>query len=276
MNVLLLGYYGHKNFGDDLLLELTANAIRNCSQVKSIGVTCTPDGEDYISKLVPFVDRIETNPQRRSFIKNYDRVIFGGGGTVFEYRKNLSWLYKAKKRITDYLDFGYAKHFGTQYASIGLGIGPFLDDRGKSISMNRLKYHSHVFVRDPVSYDLAATSGIDGLQLSHDLSFLDFKRVSDCAERRSDSDKNANTYCFIIRNYKYGSNGNACLEPMLEFADQLIAEQNAVVNWVSFQEITTRRPLTKFRKQAIQYGRGILKQCPLKMPIRSSLMPRAW
>ena len=102
--------------------------------------------------------------------------------------------------------------------------------------MNRLKYHSHVFVRDPVSYDHAATSVIDGLQLSHDLSFLDFKRVSDCAERRSDSDKNANTYCFIIRNYKYGSNGNACLEPMLEFADQLIAEQNAVVNWVSFQE----------------------------------------
>ena len=232
MKILLLGYYGHKNFGDDLLLSIVSERLSNNPLVTKIGVSCSEMGSNYISAMAPWIDRIETMPRRRSFIGDYDRVIFGGGGTVFEYRKNLSCLYRLKKKLSEYLEYGRAFRNGTKFASLGLGIGPFADTAGRKMAMNRMKYHSLVLTRDATSQQHAVDFGLNAHQ-SHDLSFLEFPKLRELAESSKTIERN--NYCFIVRHYKYGESADQYLNPMIELAKSLLKE-GCTVTWMSFQE----------------------------------------
>jgi|GEM_PF-1396276 len=233
MKVLLLGYYGHRNFGDDLLMKLSLDHLRKNPKVTSLAVTCEASGTTYVKNMVPYVDRVELMQKRRNYIGDYDRVIFGGGGTIFEYRANLSVSYLMKKRFTDFLEFGLAqRRSGTRFASVGLGIGPFADARATQLAMNRLTGHDLVYVRDAVSLQHAKAAGLDA-RLSHDLSFLDFDVIDRI--RQSPDKRVNNKYSFIIRNYKYGKSKNRYLDSMLEVAENL--ERNGgMVQWLSFQK----------------------------------------
>ena len=233
MKVLLLGYYGHRNFGDDLLMKLSLDHLRGNANISSLAVTCEESGMDYVKGMVPYIDRVELMQKRRNYIGNYDRVIFGGGGTIFEYRSNLSISYLLKKRFTDFLEFGLARRrSGTRFASIGLGIGPFADARATQLAMNRLAGHDLIYVRDSASLEHAKAAGLEA-HLSHDLSFLDFDvvdRVQQSPEKHGNKQ-----YCFIIRNYKYGESKNRYLTSMLKVAEDLELD-GGKVKWLSFQK----------------------------------------
>lgn len=244
MRVLLLGYYGHKNFGDDLLLSLASKRLSKNPLVTQLGVSCTESGKAYVETMAPWIDRIETAPRRREFIGNYDRVIFGGGGTVFEYRKDLPYLYRLKKKFLDYLEYGRAFRKGTKFASLGLGIGPFADTAGKTTAMHRMKYHSLVLTRDTSSQQHAVDFGLNAHQ-SHDLSFLEYPELHELAVSSTDL-KNGN-YCFIVRHYKYGDSADQYLSPLIELSKSLI-EKGSTVTWMSFQEDYDSPVIDKIRK----------------------------
>ena len=231
--VLLLGYYGHQNFGDDLLMKLSLDRLRANDSIKYLGVTCFSGGEDYVKSLVPYVDKIEDLSMGRKYVRKYDCVLFGGGGTIFEYRENLSYLYACRKWLSDFLDFGIANWLGTQFASIGLGIGPFSDKRGESIAMNRLKYHSLAFVRDQTSFQHAQDHNVENAVLSHDLGFLDFDNIEK-AKLQRDADTLSGP-CVIIRSYKYGAAKNNYAQTLLDWAASLPDSEQAGIKWVSFQ-----------------------------------------
>lgn len=233
MKVLLLGYYGHQNFGDDLLMKLSLDRLRSNDSVTHLGVTCLSGGEDYVKTLVPYVDQIEDLSLRRKYVRQYDCVLFGGGGTVFEYRENLSYLYACRKWLSDFLEFGIANRFGTRFASIGLGIGPFSDKRGESIAMNRLKYHSLALVRDQTSFQHAQDHNVKNAALSHDLSFLDFGNIEKVRLQRDAGSQSGP--CVIIRSYKYGAAKNNYAQTLLQWAARLPESERAKIKWVSFQ-----------------------------------------
>ena len=233
MKVLLLGYYGHQNFGDDLLMKLSLDRLRTNDSIKYLGVTCHGSGEDYVKSLVPHIDKIEDPSTVRKYLRQYDCVIFGGGGTIFEYRENLSYLYAFRKWLTDFLDFGIANRSGTRFASIGLGIGPFSDKRGESIAMNRLKYHDLVFVRDQTSLQHAQDYNVENAVLSHDLGFLDFDNIQKAKLQRDASSPSGP--CVVIRNYRYGAAKNNYAQTLLDWAASLPEAERAGIKWVSFQ-----------------------------------------
>ena len=243
MRVLLLGYYGHKNFGDDLLLSLVSERLSKNPLVTEVGASCTEAGKAYVSALMPWIDRIETASRSREFIGNYDRVIFGGGGTVFEYRKNLSYLYRLKKKLVDHLDYGRAFRKGTKFASLGLGIGPFGDAAGKKMAMHRMKYHSLVLTRDGTSQQHAVDYGLNAHQ-SHDLSFLEFPELHKLG---SSVKVSKDHYCFIVRHYKYGEAADQYLAPLIELSKSLI-DDGCKVTWMSFQEEYDSPVIEKIRE----------------------------
>lgn len=244
MKVLLLGYYGHKNFGDDLLLSLVSERLSKNPLVTEIGVSCTESGRDYVSQLAPWIAHIETIPRRRKFIGKYDRVIFGGGGTVFEYRKDLPYLYRLKKKISDQLEYGRAFHNGTKFASLGLGIGPFADAAGKQMAMHRMKYHSLVLTRDDTSQQHATEFGLNAHR-SHDLSFLEYNDLLELS--KSATKREQNHYCFIVRHYKYGNAADQYLAPMIELSKSLTKNGDRVT-WMSFQEEYDSPVIDEIRK----------------------------
>ena len=233
MKALLLGYYGHQNFGDDLLMKLSLDRLRANDSIKHLGVTCQSGGEDYVKTIVPYVDQIEDLSLRRNYIRKYDCVLFGGGGTIFEYRQNLTYLYACRKRLSDFLEYGIANRFGTRFASVGLGIGPFSDKRGESIAMNRLKYHSLAFVRDQTSFQHAQDHNVKNAALSHDLSFLDFDNIEKAKPKRDAGPRSGP--CVIIRSYKYGTAKNNYAQTLLDWAESLPESERAELKWVSFQ-----------------------------------------
>lgn len=231
MKVLLIGYYGFQNFGDDLLMKLSLDRLRHNPAIKHLGVTCLPTGIEYAKSLVPYVDRFEDVDNRGKYIQKYDVIIFGGGGTFFEYRKDLSRLFAFKKWFSDFRHFSLPKISGSRFASIGLGLGPFADSAGAAISLNRLKHHSIVFVRDSVSLKLAQAHHLNAV-LSHDLSFLDYDNIS--ALRIQTDQAKPCKRCVVVRNFKYGTSKNRYIDTLLDWARRS-RESKEQIDWLSFQ-----------------------------------------
>jgi polysaccharide pyruvyl transferase WcaK-like protein len=232
MKVLLLGYYGHRNFGDDLLMKLCLERLRNHPSISRLAVTSHPAGREYVHGIFPEINQIETLEKGLTFLRNYDRVIFGGGGTVFEYREKLSLRYYLQKKISDFRYYGRAARTGTRFAAIGLGIGPFADQRAESIAMNRLRYHDFLFTRDQPSYEIAKRCKLRNVQLSHDLCFLDADQIAEI--RRSLRPESDRPISFIVRHFKYGDHGNGYFPEMVKAADSLEKEGHHI-RWIAFQ-----------------------------------------
>lgn len=229
MKILLFGYYGHQNFGDDLLMKLSVEMLMEHSNASRIAVTSNRDGRDYIKRISPLIEKVEVRDNGLSFLKDYDRIVFGGGGTVFEYRENLGLGYYWRKRIADLKHYGLPKMKGSRFASIGLGIGPFADSRGESIAMNRLRYHDLVFTRDSPSYEFAKKHQLNEVHRSHDLCFLEADRISQAANASRE-----NQISIIVRHYKYGSHRDSYLKATLD-AGAHFQERGFDVRWMSFQ-----------------------------------------
>lgn len=79
MRVLLRGYYGYGNFGDDLLMYITAKCVQEKLPEVKLDILSFSNHSNYIKVLVPSA-RIVKNTTAR-----YDIIIHGGGGVFFDY-----------------------------------------------------------------------------------------------------------------------------------------------------------------------------------------------
>ncbi len=78
--ILLVGYHGKANFGDDVLLKVTHSIMR--LQVPEILITVLVDGNDGGS-LTAMLDDVETiGPGTREY---YDMIVHGGGEAFFDF-----------------------------------------------------------------------------------------------------------------------------------------------------------------------------------------------
>ena len=231
MKVLLFGHYGHGNFGDDLLMALVADQLKDNQAISLLAVGSTEDAE-YIQRLCPYVES-QSLADGLSALGKYDRVLFGGGGTVFDYRSGLGLGYAIRKRASDFRRYGLPKSLhGTRFASIGLGLGPFADDRGERSAMNRLRYHDFVYTRDQQSYEIASRHQLNHVTASHDICLFDSDAARQTRSGRGTTDGKPIT--FIVRDYKYGSDRNRYLDACLRAAEQL-RSRGHTIRWVSFQ-----------------------------------------
>ena len=172
MKLFLYGYFGGRNFGDELmLLGLIADSKRRGYSEISI---MTPDGE-----LLPHLKEQVTHAYRRSPIGFLKGLLWADafgicGGTVFHdaypdvrhrsYRKNLLALS---------ILLWIARSSGRSVSFFGVGMGPFHRPLTKFLTRIAVKAAVYVEVRDTQSFsDICELCGNrDKLIVGEDLGF---------------------------------------------------------------------------------------------------------
>lgn len=81
-NILLYGYFGHKNLGDDLLF---CEALKKIPSKYEIYVDAVPEVAPNLEEYRRIRDFHIINGRRETLSRRYDMLIYGGGG-LFPYR----------------------------------------------------------------------------------------------------------------------------------------------------------------------------------------------
>lgn len=228
--VLLRGYYGFGNFGDDLLLLTAYRMLREAHPHATVHVRClAAGGGTYLPNLlgedVPITSSLEPI--------DYDLVVDGGGGVFFDFEEGpraltlvntvaravpTRWLREARR--------AYRVLRGTHGADsarrvgVGIGVGTFTKSSRKFLrARSSLGEYNHLLVRDDESRENARSIVGDlSVSVSADLVFA--RRFWCPAElRRASSLTTGRRVGFVLRRWSH--DGSAHLGPMASAIDAL-------------------------------------------------------
>jgi len=191
MNILLKGYYGFGNFGDDLLMLISYRMLKEKYPNSAITIYANnnenlkefnnePKYNNYIFNILgEKVDLIDWTIRA-----HFDLVVEGGGGTYFD-DKDSGWLYYLRNRLIGGISFAILKKIDANLRKIakrkrkitynrrvalGIGIGPFSKSAKNLYScLIELISSDACMVRDESSFNL-----IGNLKYTHlgsDLAF---------------------------------------------------------------------------------------------------------
>jgi polysaccharide pyruvyl transferase CsaB len=152
LRVLLCGYYGEHNLGDDALLEVLLDQLpRGC-----IPVVTARDREAVTSRFgVASVDRTRLRLVVAA-LAGCDALVLGGGSLLQDATSFTSLLYYVALILL-------ARMQGKPVILWGQGLGPLRRRRSRLIARRALRSASAVSFRDPASAAMAAGWGIEGL-----------------------------------------------------------------------------------------------------------------
>ena len=142
--VLISGYYGYKNFGDELILSVLVNHLKSLNS----DITVLSGDVEYTEQNngVRAVKRFDIAKVINE-IKNCDVLISGGGSLLQDVTSIKSLIYYAF-----ILSLGIL--FNKKVIIFAQGIGPLNSKLSKTIVKNILKCCSYVSVRDEKSQNL--------------------------------------------------------------------------------------------------------------------------
>ncbi len=188
MRVLVSGYYGFENIGDELILSQIITDIKSVINDAEI-VVCSANKE--YTRTIHGIDSVDrfTPEAVINAIKESDVVVVGGGGLIQEYEDiDISALFR---------NFGYnvssysiapliAKVFRKPVFYWGHGIGPIFTRQGREFVRWFYELADFTTLRDIRSYDLLKriypeirdvrvdTDPVMGLDINRFISRLDF------------------------------------------------------------------------------------------------------
>lgn len=148
--VLISGYYGHKNVGDDALLSASAWSAQGILEARQIFVTA-----DNIPRS-PWSGPLKPIYRAKQLIRGENmmraacaavasqRIIFGGGS-----------VFHSSPVISDYLRLlRFSRRRG--HAAVGVGLGPFRNSEAEKLCAELLHRLEFAGFRDKESYELAS------------------------------------------------------------------------------------------------------------------------
>jgi polysaccharide pyruvyl transferase WcaK-like protein len=171
MRILLIGYYGKYNFGDDLFVRQLCTVLSAQPSIKAITVLCDTDYYDAPSGKVSYLPLKQVNKLKRiQLIAQHDAVVWGGGTLAINEPPTTILRMQAIAKL-------WRKPF--VFLGVGLeGIGESCRQQGIQVFKNA----QTLYVRDQYSYKFAheilgaasspSPSGTH-LCLGGDLAFLD-------------------------------------------------------------------------------------------------------
>ncbi len=150
LNLVISGYYGFKNFGDEAILSVLTEHL------KSLGanVTVITSNPAYTSQK-DNVETVKTFDIKNIIrvLKNSDALISGGGSLLQDVTSLKSLMYYA------FIIF-LALIFKKKVLIFAQGIGPLNSKLSQFIVKNLLKQAAFISVRDEKSLELLADAGI--------------------------------------------------------------------------------------------------------------------
>jgi polysaccharide pyruvyl transferase CsaB len=167
--VVILGWYGHGNMGDEAILECMLASIRSaCDSPSFVVLSKNPSETEKLHKVrsIKRGRRLSHRIRRFWSIANADLFILGGGGLLSNYGSSelsvLSWLGP--------LDL--ANRLGVATMTYGIGVAGEWTDAGADVMKRVLGRVDAVCVRDEGSLDNLLKLGVTGGILTADPAVL--------------------------------------------------------------------------------------------------------
>lgn len=161
----LVGYYGMQNTGDDALMTVAAHGARSILRADQLSISSPTDlrlfnGAEHRSNLVS-KQRFPGQNRLRHYLRSIDsqRIIFGGG-SVFHNAQDIDM-----KRDMMMLSGG------RNHMALGVGLGPFVNNKAERSCARFLNECGFVGVRDAMSFEIAkAIAPSANVELTFDLA----------------------------------------------------------------------------------------------------------
>ncbi|MBR0598921.1 polysaccharide pyruvyl transferase CsaB [Sinanaerobacter chloroacetimidivorans] len=150
--ILISGYYGFNNIGDESILRAVIDNLRG--KLDQIEITVLSQNPEFTSQKygVNSVNRKSVKDILRA-MKSCDLLISGGGSLLQDVT--------SKKSILYYLMMMWlAQLFGKKFFIYSQGIGPILSKLNRHLTAATLKKASGIVVRDEASKELLIEIGI--------------------------------------------------------------------------------------------------------------------
>lgn len=151
--IVLSGYFGFKNFGDEEILSVLINKIQQCSYDQITVISSDPE---YTEKQYPKIQSIYTFSFKEIILKiaQCDLLISGGGSLLQDVT--------SKKSLYYYLFIIlFAIIMRKKVIIFAQGIGPIKSKLGQAITKFILRKCQYISVRDKKSAELLTTWGLN-------------------------------------------------------------------------------------------------------------------
>ncbi|MGI0085158.1 MAG: polysaccharide pyruvyl transferase family protein [Nitrososphaerales archaeon] len=157
--VILSGWYGQENLGDEVILQSLVSGLRSRIGPLSISVLSEKPEvirESYGLRSLRKTNRVLDTVRKILEISRADIFILGGGGILMDYgdtNHNVSkWL----------KDMRIAQSFGVPTMACGIGVGKIWVDESKKLISEVLSRADRICVRDEHSSIALSTLGVHG------------------------------------------------------------------------------------------------------------------
>ena len=189
--MLLAGYYGFGNLGDEAILEMALKQILEITDRKNITVL---SGNKEVTKKKYNIDTIDRYNVFSIIkkLKSSDALVFGGGSLLQDVT--------SKRSIYYYLFLiRLAKIMNNKIVMLSQGIGPIINEKSKRAVASTLKMVDYITVRDKHSKEFLESIGVDENKvfLSTD-PVINLKAGENIKNEQNGSKK----ICFSLRNWK--------------------------------------------------------------------------
>ncbi|MGB9667047.1 MAG: polysaccharide pyruvyl transferase CsaB [Candidatus Cryosericum sp.] len=156
--VVVLGYYGFGNFGDELILRAMQDELQALDCQAAFVVNNPDQYKDHQTPRFSFVDRHNVAAVMRA-VRGCDVVVLGGGGLVQDVTSVRSNVY--------YLGIPLlALALGKRVAAYALGVGPLTRASSRHLVRMVFGHMTLIDVRDQASADLLYSCGVDRAKIA--------------------------------------------------------------------------------------------------------------
>ena len=221
MKIVIHGYYGFGNFGDDLLCKVSIEFCRNFFNDPEIYILTYAPKPGYIDELTEGPITL-INETRRV---NADVLLVGGGGLFFDFDKGSTLdllLNIVLKRIPPKMYFGLMQRAGktfraTKKIGVGIGVGKFTRSSPKyRYKLLQLLQFDHIYLRDRISHENLAKAARLNARQTTDLAFASSYWVPENLPPSQEK-----RVLFILRDWKWNDSSN--LENAFLWMDSLLS-----------------------------------------------------
>jgi len=217
-NILLAGYYGFGNLGDEAILEMVLKQLLEITDRDNITVLSGNKEETSRKYNIKTIDRYNV----LSIIirlKESSALVFGGGSLLQDVT--------SKRSIYYYLFLiKLAKLMGNKVIMLSQGIGPILNEKSKKITSNTLNKVDFISVRDKQSKEFLENIGVDESKISLSADPVINFKSDEKTENKNDDKKKV---CFSLRNWK-----NANVSGKISNVAEKLAQNNIECYFIPF------------------------------------------
>ncbi len=274
-DVMLSGYYGFRNSGDDALLKAIIDSLRQEKPDLAIAVLSKDPKETQARHGVFAINRSNMLAIRR-YMKRTRVFINGGGSLIQDITSTQSLLY-----YTTLMHF--AKGFGLKVMLYANGIGPILKWYNQKIAKNALAVCDVITLRESASFEAMEKLGISSRKASLTCDPTFAIRPAPEAElqavlAKEGIDPNKSYLAISVRQWKYSDSN--FVAKMTEAIDSICMKHGLIPLFIPMQQpydvIISKEMMHKLSVEAliltgdypVEMLMGIIGQTKLVMAMR--------